>query len=370
MNNWKSNTNKKPGLEYIPSVYNNPFMVDLYRAMKEKLKVCTNQSQSLDSIAKELGFITKANNYQIFFMGGLLVNAKKKLPYGEFGPWIEKNVPFSERTAHKYMKIYKVCFGLPELLGYESRAVLEVLCDKKCPDDLRKKLADILPSAYSINLKKLHELIKEYNESDFDTDSPRIQLYLMEKDQETYDYNSRREVQGFIALLEKKLESLSSQAPPISYNQLLDYDISIHSILPEFKKMTYEYIQKLRVLAEDYELFLSQDKKEYLSSNIDKLKDRIVLKQRREWEQEVIEIAIVEDKYLQLKRDYERSADYAPEDGDEPFEKYCQKRLNQPSQVNLVDEDNERFPKWISERPKRLLRGSKSIRNCRSSVSS
>ena len=77
MNNWKSNTNKKPGLEYIPSVYNNPFMVDLYRAMKEKLKVCTNQSQSLDSIAKELGFITKANNYQIFFMGGLLVNAKK-----------------------------------------------------------------------------------------------------------------------------------------------------------------------------------------------------------------------------------------------------------------------------------------------------
>ena len=134
--------------------------------------------------------------------------------------------------------------------------------------------------------------------------------------------------------------------------------------------MTYEYIQKLRALAEDYELFLSQDKKEYLSSNIDKLKDRIVLKQRREWEQEVIEIAIVEDKYLQLKRDYERSADYAPEDGDEPFEKYCQKRLNQPSQVNLVDEDNERFPKWISERPKRLLRGSKSIRNCRSSVSS
>ena len=134
------------------------------------------------------------------------------------------------------MKIYKVCLGLPELLGYESRAVLEVLCDKKCPDDLRKKLADILPSAYSINLKKLHELIKEYNESDFDTDSPRIQLYLMEKDQETYDYNSRREVQGFIALLEKKLESLSSQAPPISYNQLLDYDISIHSILPEFKK--------------------------------------------------------------------------------------------------------------------------------------
>ncbi|MGB2863071.1 MAG: DUF3102 domain-containing protein [Sedimentisphaerales bacterium] len=40
-------------------------------------------------------------------IGQLLIEQKESLRHGEFGRWIEKNLPFSDRTARNYMKIYE-----------------------------------------------------------------------------------------------------------------------------------------------------------------------------------------------------------------------------------------------------------------------
>ncbi len=40
-------------------------------------------------------------------IGELLVQQKKLLPHGEFGPWVEANLPFTQRTATNYMNAYR-----------------------------------------------------------------------------------------------------------------------------------------------------------------------------------------------------------------------------------------------------------------------
>ena len=40
-------------------------------------------------------------------LGGLLVEQKEALPHGKFGTWIADNLPFSDRTARNYMRVYR-----------------------------------------------------------------------------------------------------------------------------------------------------------------------------------------------------------------------------------------------------------------------
>jgi hypothetical protein len=40
-------------------------------------------------------------------IGKLLTEQKKELKQGEFGPWVNENLPFKHRTANRYMELYR-----------------------------------------------------------------------------------------------------------------------------------------------------------------------------------------------------------------------------------------------------------------------
>ena len=40
-------------------------------------------------------------------IGELLMQQKSDLKHGQFGSWIEKNLPFTDRTARNYMRLYR-----------------------------------------------------------------------------------------------------------------------------------------------------------------------------------------------------------------------------------------------------------------------
>lgn len=40
-------------------------------------------------------------------IGDLLLNQKEKLNHGQFGKWIESELPFTDRTARNYIRLYK-----------------------------------------------------------------------------------------------------------------------------------------------------------------------------------------------------------------------------------------------------------------------
>jgi Protein of unknown function (DUF3102)/ParB-like nuclease domain len=68
-------------------------------------------------------------------IGELLIEQKKSLPHGKWLPWLESNVPFSERSAQNYM----LCFDRREYLKSASVADLaaayHLLTDSK-PDEI------------------------------------------------------------------------------------------------------------------------------------------------------------------------------------------------------------------------------------------
>jgi len=44
---------------------------------------------------------------KILQIGMLLIDQKKDLKHGEFGPWVKRNLPFAHRTANRYMEMYR-----------------------------------------------------------------------------------------------------------------------------------------------------------------------------------------------------------------------------------------------------------------------
>lgn len=76
-------------------------------------------------------------------LGGLLVDTKKTLGHGRFISWIEKNMPFDERTARRYMGVYE----------FRERLKTDRVSD--------------LNSAYRLieNIRELDKVAKEYGVS-------------------------------------------------------------------------------------------------------------------------------------------------------------------------------------------------------------
>lgn len=72
-------------------------------------------------------------------LGDRLIEAKEMLPHGEWLPWLEREMHFSERTAQKYMAIAREYKGNPQLasdLGSEKAFALLAL-----PREEREEIA-------------------------------------------------------------------------------------------------------------------------------------------------------------------------------------------------------------------------------------
>jgi hypothetical protein len=64
-------------------------------------------SQTEKEIHKLLDFNVKSNAFYAFNMGMRLLAVKNSLAHGEFLPWLEKNFDLTDRTARKYITLYK-----------------------------------------------------------------------------------------------------------------------------------------------------------------------------------------------------------------------------------------------------------------------
>ena len=51
--------------------------------------------------------IYHAYNRNGITIGGMLSDLKSELKHGEFGPWVEKHLPFSRATAFRYMRAFR-----------------------------------------------------------------------------------------------------------------------------------------------------------------------------------------------------------------------------------------------------------------------
>ena len=84
--------------------------------MSEALELTTKELAEMDAmyeerdievITEEINFYKRQAGSAILEIGKRLVEAKEQLSHGEWLPWLEEKVAFSERSAQQYMRLWK-----------------------------------------------------------------------------------------------------------------------------------------------------------------------------------------------------------------------------------------------------------------------
>lgn len=194
----------------LVSRYSERAMDDLREAIKvrnereknfeEEFKDDREREDYLESISKEINLRFGAFRNQIFEVGRLLVEAKKK-HLGTFGEWVGHNCPFSRRTATNFMGVYEACLGRPELVEFFPVSSLYVICSESYPDDIRKLLFDHASGPYDLGKKELLSVAMSYRNGEISLDSPEVQGLLRRKRNDDLLHRVRCELEA----LEKQI---------------------------------------------------------------------------------------------------------------------------------------------------------------------
>lgn len=75
--------------------------------MKSKDAIQKNRIQEITELHNQISSLLLTALEKGIRIGELLTEQKKELPHGQFGQWIEDNLPFAIRTCQEYMKLYE-----------------------------------------------------------------------------------------------------------------------------------------------------------------------------------------------------------------------------------------------------------------------
>jgi len=70
-------------------------------------EIATIRKDEITNLHNEIKEQLKTSMEKAFRIGQLLVEQKAELKHGEFTPWIESNLLFTDRTARRYMNIFE-----------------------------------------------------------------------------------------------------------------------------------------------------------------------------------------------------------------------------------------------------------------------
>ena len=144
--------------------------------MSEELSLTTGDLAEMDAafeerdievITEEINFYKRQAGSAILEIGKRLVEAKEQLSHGEWLPWLEKKVAFSERSAQQYMRLWKE-YGKSALsadLSVSKALVLLALPESEREDFAAEKhtVNGEEKTVSSMTVKELEKAIAERN---------------------------------------------------------------------------------------------------------------------------------------------------------------------------------------------------------------
>lgn len=122
-------------------------------------------------IAAEIRSLTATMLWNVIEIGRRMVEAKALLPHGEFGPWLEQNTAYSQRTANNFMKLYdaygdnqaSLFGGSTNSQTFANLPYSKALALLSVPESERESFAEEV-RADEISLRELKEEIRKCEE--------------------------------------------------------------------------------------------------------------------------------------------------------------------------------------------------------------
>lgn len=128
--------------------------------------------RDIDIITEEINFYKQQAGMAILEIGKRLAEAKMQLSHGEWLPWLEEKVEFSERSAQQYMRLWKEYGKSATVADLGVRKALVLLA---LPESEREEFAAENHAA-DMTAKELEEAVRQRKLAELKADSAQREL--------------------------------------------------------------------------------------------------------------------------------------------------------------------------------------------------
>ena len=119
------------------------------------------EGRTIETITDEILDAKRTGGEAILTIGRCLIEAKDMLPHGEWLPWLNERVEFSERTARRFMKLYRECSNRPALADLGASKALALLA---LPPEEREQFMEE-HNVIDMSARQLEQALKERDEA-------------------------------------------------------------------------------------------------------------------------------------------------------------------------------------------------------------
>ena len=102
--------------------------------------------QEITDLHAEIGGLFMQSLDKAILIGSLLLQQKKSMDHGEWIPWIEKNLPFKERTARNYLRVYRERDNLKRQAVADLNTAYKLLAEPK-EDKTEREVQEYIKNA-------------------------------------------------------------------------------------------------------------------------------------------------------------------------------------------------------------------------------
>ena len=158
------------------------------------------EGRTIETITDEILDAQRRGGEAILTIGRCLIEAKDMLPHGEWLPWLNERVEFSERTARRFMKLYRECSNRPALADLGASKALALLA---LPPEEREQFMEE-HNVIDMSARQLEQAIKERDEARKAAEAAKADAATAEQD--------RAKMEADMAATKNLLESARADA--------------------------------------------------------------------------------------------------------------------------------------------------------------
>ena len=189
------------------------------------------QARSIEVITGEIVELKKQAGEAILGIGQRLIEAKEMLPHGEWLPWLNEQVEFSERTARNFMRLAREWTNRQTLADLGASKALTLLA---LPPEEREQFIED-HNVIDMSTRQLEQAIKERDEAraaaqraEADKRTAEQARAKMEEDMKSLNVRlsgakeDREQAMQDVARLEAELADLKAQPVDVAVETVVD----------------------------------------------------------------------------------------------------------------------------------------------------